>query len=34
MNITKLVQILFSTWFGYFVYVSYLSPGIKLIVLS
>ena len=34
INITKLVQIIFSTWFGHFEYVGYLPHGIPFIVLS
>ena len=34
MNITKLVQMIFSTWFGYFECASYLSCGIMLTVLN
>ena len=33
-NITKLVQMIFSAWFGYFEYVGYLPCGIILIVLN
>ena len=34
INITGLVQKMFSAWFGYFEYVSYLLRGIMLIVLN
>ena len=34
INITKLVQMIFSAWFGYFEYVGYLLWHITLIVLS
>ena len=34
INITKLVQMIFHTWFGYFEYVSYLLCDITLIVLN
>ena len=34
INITKLVQIIFNAWFGYFEYVGYLPHGIPLIVLN
>ena len=34
INITKLGEMIFNTWFGYFEYVSYLSHGIMLIILS
>ena len=34
IHITKLVQMIFSTWFGYFEYVGYLLHVITLIVLS
>ena len=34
INLTKLVQIIFSAWCGYFEYVSYLPHGITLIVLK
>ena len=34
INITKLVQMIFSAWSGYFEYVGYLPHGITLIDLS
>ena len=34
INITKLVQIIFNAWCGYFEYVSYLPRGLTLIVLN
>jgi len=34
MNITKLVQMILSTWFGYFEYIDYLLYGLRLIVLN
>ena len=34
INITKLVQMIFSAWFGYFEYVGYLPRGMTLIVLN
>ena len=34
INITNLVQVIFSGWFGYFEYVSYLQHGKMLIVLN
>ena len=34
INITKLVQMIFSAWFGYFEYVGYLPRRIMLIVLN
>ena len=34
MNITKLVQMIFNAWVGYFEYVGYLPRGIMLIVLN
>ena len=34
INIAKLVQMIFSVWFGYFRHVSYLLHGIVLIVLK
>ena len=33
-NITKLVQMILSAWFGYFEYVDYLPHGILLTVLK
>ena len=33
-NITRLVQMIFSTWFGYFECVSYLPSGVTLTVLN
>ena len=32
INITKMVQMIFNAWFGYFEYVNYLLSGITLIV--
>ena len=34
INISKLVQMIFSAWFGYFQYVGYLLCGMVLIVLN
>ena len=34
IDITKLVQMIFSTWFGYFEYVGSLPRGVTLIVLN
>ena len=34
INITKLVQMIFTTWFGYSEYVGYLPCGIMLFVLN
>ena len=34
INITKLVQMIFNAWFGYFEYISSLPRGIMLIVLN
>ena len=34
IHITKMVQMIFNTWFGYFEYVGYLPRGIKLTVLN
>ena len=33
-NITKLMQMVFNAWFGYFEYVGYLPRGITLIILN
>ena len=34
INVTKLVQVIFNTWFAYFEYVTYLPRGVTEIVLS
>ena len=34
INITKLVQVIFNAWFGYFEHVGYLSCSIMLIILN
>ena len=34
IHITKLVHMIFSSWFGYFEYVGYLLCGIMLVVLN
>ena len=34
INITKLVQVIFKAWFGYFEHVGHLSCSIMLIILN
>ena len=34
VNVAKLVQTIFITWFGYFEYVGYVLYGITLIILN